>query len=93
MSDRSWLIDRLLYPLHSDRLLYPLHSILGLFHAAGWSRLIRCLKLQVVFRERATNYRALLRKMTYEDKASCDSTPPCSSTHTKKIPRDTERAS
>ena len=25
----------------------------------------------------ATNYRALLRKMTYKDKASYDSTPPC----------------
>jgi len=27
--------------------------------------------------KRATEYRAFLRKMTYEDKASCDSTPPC----------------
>jgi len=43
----------------------------------GWGRLIGCLKLQVIFRKRATNYRALVRKMTYEDKASCDSTPPC----------------
>ena len=34
--------------------------------------------MQVMFRNRATNYRALLRKMTYEDKASYDSTPPCS---------------
>jgi len=33
-------------------------------------KLIGCLKLQVIFRKRATNYRALLRKMTYEDKAS-----------------------
>jgi len=33
-------------------------------------------KLQVIFRKRATIYRALLRKMTYEDKASYDSTPP-----------------
>jgi len=33
--------------------------------------------LQVIFRKRATNYRALLRKMTYKDKASYDSTPPC----------------
>ena len=45
----------------------------------GWRRLIGCLKLQVIFRTRATNYRALLRKMTYEDKASSDFTPPCSS--------------
>ena len=44
----------------------------------GWRRLIGCLKLQVIFRKRATNYRALLRKMTYEDKASYDFTPPCS---------------
>jgi len=29
-----------------------------------WRRLIRCLKLQVIFRKRATNYRALLRKET-----------------------------
>ena len=43
----------------------------------GWRRLIGCLKLQVIFRKRATNYRALLRKMTYEDKASYDSSPPC----------------
>jgi len=31
--------------------------------------------LQVIFHQRATNYRALLRKMTCEDKASYDSTP------------------
>ena len=36
----------------------------------GWRRLIGCLKLQVIFRKRATNYRALLWKMTYEDNAS-----------------------
>ena len=43
----------------------------------GWRRLIGCLKLQVIFRKRATNHRALLQKMTYEDKASYDSTPHC----------------
>ena len=26
-----------------------------------------CLKLQVIFRQKATNYKALLRKMTYKD--------------------------
>ena len=36
----------------------------------GWRRLIGCLKLQVIFRKRATNYGALLRKMTYQDKTS-----------------------
>jgi len=43
----------------------------------GWRRLIWCRKLQVIRRKRATDYRALLRKMTYEDKASHDSMPPC----------------
>ena len=33
----------------------------------GWRRFIGCFKLQVIFRKRATNYRALLRKMNYED--------------------------
>ena len=33
--------------------------------------------LQVIFRKRATNYRAYLRKMTYKDKASYRSSPPC----------------
>jgi len=43
----------------------------------GWRRPIGCLKLQVIFCKRATNYRALLRKMTCEDEESYDSTPPC----------------
>jgi len=49
----------------------------GKLATTGWQRLIGCLKLQVIFRKRATNYRALLRKMTCEAKASYDSTPPC----------------
>jgi len=32
---------------------------------------------EVLFRKRATNHRALLRKMTYKDKASYGSSPPC----------------
>ena len=43
----------------------------------GCRRLIGCLTLQVIFRKRATNYRALLREMTCKDKASYDSTPLC----------------
>jgi len=45
----------------------------------GWLRLVAigCLKFQVIFRKRANNYRALLRKMTYNDKASYGSSPPC----------------
>ena len=43
----------------------------------GWRRPIGCLKLQVNFRRRATNYKALLRKMTSKDKASYASSAPC----------------
>ena len=53
------------------------HSSKVLHFATGWRRLIGCLKLQVIFRKRATNYRALLWKVAYKDKASYDSTPPC----------------
>jgi len=42
-----------------------------------WPTPIGCLKLQVIFRKRATIYRALLWKMTYKDKASYGSSPPC----------------
>jgi len=35
--------------------------------------------MQVIFRKRATNYTARLQKITYEDKASYDSTPLCTS--------------
>jgi len=45
--------------------------------ATGWRRPIGCLKLKVIFRKRATNYRALLRKMSYIDKASYFSTLSC----------------
>jgi len=45
-------------------------------HTTGWPRLIECLTLQGIFRKRATNYRALLRKMTSKDKASYGSSPP-----------------
>jgi len=43
----------------------------------GWGWPIGCLKSQVIFRKSATAYRALLRKLTYKDKASCRSSPPC----------------
>jgi len=45
----------------------------------GWRRPIGCLKLQVIYGTRATDYRALLRKMTYKDKTSYGSLPPCCS--------------
>ena len=47
------------------------HSICNtLQHTTGWRRCIGCLKLQVNFRKRATNYRAILRKINHKDKAS-----------------------
>ena len=44
----------------------------------GWRRLIGSPKLQIIFHKRATKYRSLLRKMTYKDKGSYESSPPCS---------------
>jgi len=49
----------------------------SVYICTGWRRPIGCLKLQVFFCKRATNYSALLRKMTYEDTASYESWPPC----------------
>ena len=43
----------------------------------GWRRLIGSPKLQIIFHKRATKYRALFRKMTYKDKGSYESSPPC----------------
>ena len=61
--------------------LYRLDYFLAASHdtpdITGWRRLIGCLKLQVISCKRATNCRALLRKMTYKDTASYGSLPPC----------------
>ena len=43
----------------------------------AWRRPIGCFKLQVISGKSATNYRALLREMTYQDKATYGSLPPC----------------
>ena len=48
-----------------------------IMHHTGWRRFIGSPKLHVIFHKRATTDRALLRKMTYEDKASYVSSPPC----------------
>ena len=57
--------------------LYSAYT-LSCMYGTGWRRLIgRYLELQVIFRKIATNYRALLRKTTCEEKASYDTTPPC----------------
>jgi len=43
----------------------------------GWRRLIGSPKLEIIFHKRATKYRSLLQKMTYKDKGSYESSPPC----------------
>jgi len=48
-------------------------------------RPIRCLISWITFRKLATNYRALLRKISYKGKASCEFSPPCT-------PRDRREA-
>jgi len=50
------------------------------FVCTGSWRLIGCLMSQVIFIfcKRAINYRVLLRKLTWTDKASYESSPPCS---------------
>jgi len=47
----------------------------------GWRRLMGSRKLQIIFHKRATKYRSLLRKMTYKDKGSYESSPPCTWIH------------
>jgi len=49
-------------------------------HSVAKTHKMPWVALQVIFRKRATNYRALLRKMTCENKASCGSWPPCTTT-------------
>ena len=56
-------------------LLFVPFSLVVNYSDKEWRRSIGCLKLQVICRKRATNYWALLRKMTYKDKASYESSP------------------
>ena len=65
------------HPVHLE-----IHRIPSVARLLYWSlvshyRCIGCLKLHMTFDERATKHRALLRKMTYKDKASYGSLPPC----------------
>jgi len=43
----------------------------------GWRRLIGSPTLQIIFHKRAIKYRSLLREMTYTEKGSYGSSPPC----------------
>jgi len=43
----------------------------------GWRRLTGSPRLQIISNKRATKYRSLLRKITYKDKGSYESSPRC----------------
>jgi len=47
------------------------------FFGTGWRRPKGCLELQVIFRKRATNYKARLQKMNCKNMASYGTLPPC----------------
>ena len=47
----------------------------------GWRRLIGSPKLQIIFHKRVSKYRTLLQEMTYKDKGSYESSPPCMHVH------------
>jgi len=53
------------------------HSLKSQLLSTGWPRLIGSPKLQIILHNRATKYRSHLRKMTYKDKGSYESSPPC----------------
>ena len=60
--------------MHVSYIYTPLYQCRS---TTGWRRLIGSPNLQIVFHKRATRYRSLLRKMTYQDKGSYESSPPC----------------
>jgi len=64
-SCRVWMSQKLLFK--SARVIW----------STGWRRRIGRLRLQVSFCTRVAHYRALSQKMTYKDKASYASSPPC----------------
>jgi len=65
-------------PISTFRDLYPYIYIgRSLDVGTGWRRLIGSPKLQIIFHKKATKYRSLLRNMTYQDKGSYESSPPC----------------
>jgi len=52
-------------------------SILLPSMGTGRRRLKGSPKLQIIFNKRANKYRSLLREMTFKDKGSYESSPPC----------------
>jgi len=60
---------------HSQHFHVPLK--VGNLYSTGWPRPTGCLMSWVAFHPSATNYRAILQKITHNDKASYASLPPC----------------
>ena len=60
-----------------NEFVYTKHECNKNTYSTGWRRLVGSLKLQIIFHQRATKYRAHLLKMPYEDKGSYESSPPC----------------
>ena len=83
--DRHVNIHREIVPIERENKYVQIYRKISIYRetvpverqTTEWRRVIGCLKLQVIFCKRATEYRALWRKMTCRDKASYDSTPPC----------------
>ena len=57
----------------------------------GWRKLIGSPKSQIIFYKRATKYRSLLQTMTYKDKGSYESSPPCIYSDELRINHDDAR--
>jgi len=70
-------VGNLLSPSRVNLQTQTSNSWAWVFLSTGWRRLIESLELQIIFHQRATKYRSLLRKMTYKDKGSYESSPPC----------------
>ena len=68
--------SRPLTQMHTQCVHKYVHICMNIIHT-GWRRLIGSPKLQIIFHKRATKYRSLLRKITYKDKGSYESSPPC----------------
>jgi len=70
----TWSVDE---PCAGDRAKNSITDSQTTMHNTAWWKCIGCFQLQVSFRKKAANYRALLWNMTYEYKASYASSPPC----------------
>jgi len=62
---------------HKQTHIWNMYLPYVLSRYTGWPRLIGSRKLHIIIHKRATKYTSLLRKMTYKDKGSYESSPPC----------------